>query len=80
MLSEEKFEEIIRLAAKDAEKASETVAKVFYRILRKNGFTNEQIVSVAGNILDCLCNTYEEYSSRPKKRNIKTGGKQINEG
>ena len=76
MPSDEKFEKFVSLAAKDAEKASETVAKAFYKILRKNGFSNEQVISVAGDILECLCNTFEGYSrkaqGKSKKSNVKS--------
>jgi NAD+--asparagine ADP-ribosyltransferase len=80
MPSDEKFEKFVSLAAKDAEKASEIVAKAFYKILRKNGFSNEQVISVAGDILECLCNTYEGYSSKPKGKSKKSGVKNPDEG
>ncbi len=38
------FEKIIDLAAKDTKKGARVVAKVFYRILRKKDFSDNQII------------------------------------
>lgn len=59
-----KFDEYVNLATKDAEKAAEIVAKSFYKILKKNGFTDAQIVNVANTILDCLIQTLENYREK----------------
>ena len=59
-----KFDEYVGLAAKDAERASEIVAKSFYKIMRKNGFSNAQIISVANTLLDCLIQTLDSYKER----------------
>ena len=48
------FERVINLAAKDTKKGGRVVAKVFYRILRKRGFSENQIINIATNILNCL--------------------------
>lgn len=64
MTSYGKFDEYVRIAISDSEKASEVVAKSFYKILRKNGFNNNQIISVANNILDCLIQTLVTYKER----------------
>lgn len=48
------FEKVINLAAKDTRRGVRVVAKVFYRILRKKGFSENQIIDIATNILNCL--------------------------
>lgn len=48
------FEKIINLAAKDTRRGVRVVAKVFYRVLRKKGFSESQIIDIATNILNCL--------------------------
>ncbi len=48
------FEKVINLAAKDTKKGARVVAKVFYRILRKKGFSENQVIDIATNILNCL--------------------------
>ena len=63
-----KFDEYVGLAVKDAERASEIVAKSFYKILRKNGFSDAQIINVANNILDCLIQTLDSYTKREKSK------------
>jgi predicted transcriptional regulator len=63
-----KFDEYVGLAAKDAAKASEIVAKSFYKILRKNGFSDAQIINVANNILDCLIQTLDSYKERERSK------------
>jgi hypothetical protein len=64
MKSYGKFDEYVGLAAKDAERAAEVVAKSFYKIMRKNGFTNTQIISVANTLLDCMMQTLDSYKER----------------
>jgi hypothetical protein len=63
-----KFDEYVGLAVQDAERASEIVAKSFYKILRKNGFSDAQIINVANNILDCLIQTLDSYTKREKSK------------
>ena len=75
MPSDDKFEKLVSLAAENAEKASGTVAKAFYKILRKNGFSNEQVISIAGDILECLCSTYKGYSGKAKGKSKKSAMK-----
>jgi len=48
------FDRVINLAAKDTKKGGRVVARVFYRILRKRGFSENQIINIATNILICL--------------------------
>lgn len=50
----EGLERIITLAKQDSRRGARVVAKVFYRILRKQGFTDKQIINIATNILGCL--------------------------
>ncbi len=63
-----KFDEYVGLAAKDAARASEIVAKSFYKILRKNGFSDAQIINVANNMLDCLIQTLDSYKERKRSK------------
>lgn len=63
-----KFDDYVGLAVKDAERASEIVAKSFYRIMRKHGFTDAQIINVANNILDCLIQTLDSYKERKRPK------------
>jgi hypothetical protein len=58
------MEKVIQLAANDAERAARVVARSFYKILRKNGFSNEQIIAVANNILECLIESLEGYKQK----------------
>jgi hypothetical protein len=62
------LERVINLAAKDTKKGERVVAKVFYRILRKRGFSENQIINIATNILNCLID------------NIKVNEKKIDNG
>lgn len=63
-----KFETLVQLASKDTEKAAEYVAKSFYKILRKNGFSNDQVISVANNILDCLIQTLDSCKEKTAEK------------
>jgi hypothetical protein len=58
------FERIISLAAKDTKKGSRVVAKVFYRILRKKGFSENQIIDIATNIINCLTESLKGYEKK----------------
>ncbi len=58
------MDKIIQLAAKDAEKASRLIARSFYKVLRKNGFSDDQIISVANNMLDCLIDSLDGYKKK----------------
>lgn len=51
------FEKIVDLAAHDTKKGARIVAKVFYKILRKKGFSENQIIDIATNMLNCLINS-----------------------
>ncbi len=53
-MNDSDFEKIVNIASKDTKKGAEIVAKNFYRILRKNGFSEEQIIGIATNLIDCL--------------------------
>ena len=66
-----KFDEYVTTAVNNTEKASELVAKSFYKILRKNGFNDAQIINVANNILDCLIQTLGNYKEKKNIENIK---------
>ena len=41
------FENIVDLAAKDSKRGARVVAKAFYRILRKKGFSKNQIIDIS---------------------------------
>lgn len=58
------FEKIVYLVSKDTKRGAEIIAKAFYRILRKNGFSEEQILSIASDILGCLTETMRRYEER----------------
>ena len=58
------MENVIQMAAEDAERAARVVAKSFYKVLRKNGFSNEQIIAVANNMLECLIESLEGYKQK----------------
>lgn len=64
-MSHSNLERIIALAAKDSKKGARVAAKIFYRILRKNGFMDNQIINIATNILSCLTESL-------KKNRVKT--------
>jgi hypothetical protein len=59
-MSHTTFEKIICLSAKDNRKGVRIAAKVFYRILRKNGFQKNQIIDISTNILNCLIGGIKE--------------------
>ena len=60
----QQMDKIIQMAAVDAEKASRLIARSFYKVLRKNGFTDDQIISVANNMLDCLIESLDGYKKK----------------
>ncbi|MFO0754744.1 MAG: hypothetical protein U0411_15625 [Thermodesulfovibrionales bacterium] len=63
------FDQIAILAAKDAGKATRIVATSFYKVLRKNGFTDEQIINVSSCILDCLLRSLKGYERKSSRKN-----------
>ncbi len=63
-MSTHDFERIVGLVSKDTKKGSEIVAKLFYRILRKNGFTEGQIINVSATLLDCLTKSFKGYKKK----------------
>jgi hypothetical protein len=58
------FERIVNIASKDTKKGSEIVARVFYRILKRNNFSREQIIDIASNIISCLTRSLKSYEKR----------------
>lgn len=62
-----RFDRVIDLAAKDTKKGARIVAKVFYRILRRKGFSKNQIIDIATNIIDCLTVSLKGYEKRIDK-------------
>ena len=65
-----KFDEYVNMVANNTEKAAEIIAKSFYKILRKNGFNNAQIMNVANNILDCLIHSLEGYQEKIQDQSV----------
>ncbi len=58
------IDKVINIAAKDTKKGARVVAKVFYRILRKKGFSENQIIDIATNILNCLIESLKGYEHK----------------
>jgi hypothetical protein len=58
------FENIVDLAAKDSKRGARVVAKAFYRILRKKGFSKNQIIDISTNILNCLVESLSGYEEK----------------
>jgi len=48
----ETLDRMLQMSAGDREKTGRIVARSFYNILRRNGFTQAQIMDVAGQLLD----------------------------
>lgn len=59
-----RFDRVISLAAHDTKKGARVAAKVFYRILRKKGFSENQIIDIAANIIDCLTVSLKGYEKK----------------
>lgn len=59
-----KFDEYVEDAVNNTDKASELIAKSFYKILRKNGFSDSRIINTANNILDCLIKSLDGYKEK----------------
>jgi glycosylphosphatidylinositol transamidase (GPIT) subunit GPI8 len=68
MKEDNKFEEIVRIASRDTEKASRIISKSFYKVLRRNGFSDEQIISVASDILGCLIESLDGYREKKSSK------------
>ena len=62
--SYKRFDEYVDDAIKNTDHASELIARSFYKILRKNGFNNSQIINTANNILDCLIKSLDGYKDK----------------
>lgn len=48
----ETLDRMLQMSAGDREKTGRIVARSFYNILRRNGFTQAQIMDIAGQLLD----------------------------
>lgn len=76
------FERVINLAANDTKKGSRVAAKLFYRILRKKGFSENQIIDISTNLLSCLIdslNGYEKKVENAKERKKKMPKEDVQE-
>jgi len=70
-MKNDQFEHIVDLAAKDSKRGARVVAKVFYRILRKKGFSENQIIDISTNILNCLVESLSGYEEKIETANEK---------
>lgn len=50
----ETLEKMLKMSAGDREKTGRIVARSYYKILRRNGFTQSDIINVAGHLLDSV--------------------------
>lgn len=64
MVEHKQMDRVIHLAAENPERAARIVAKSFYKVLRKNEFTDDQIIAVANNILECLIESLAGYKKK----------------
>ncbi len=48
----ETLEKMLKMSSGDRDKAGRVVARSFYVVLRRNGFTQTDIMNVAGHLLD----------------------------
>jgi len=46
------MEKMLQLSPDNRERASKVVARSFYRVLTRNGFSHSDIMNFAGNLLD----------------------------
>ena len=59
-----KFDEYVDYAINNTDHASKIIARSFYKILRKNGFNDSQIINIANHLLDCLIKSLDEYKEK----------------
>ena len=59
-----RFDEYVEDAVNNTDHASELIARSFYKILRKNGFSNSNIINTANHILDCLIKSLDGYKEK----------------
>ena len=67
MNSYRKFDEYVEYAINNTDHASELISRSFYKILRKNGFSDSQIINIANGILDCLIKSLNGYKEKISK-------------
>ena len=67
LMNSSKLEKVINLATKDSKKGTRVLAKIFYRILRSKGFSENQIIDIATNILNCLIEKLNGYEKKIDK-------------
>lgn len=70
------FDKYVEDAVNNTDHASEVIARSFYKILRKNGFGDSQIINTANNILDCLIKSLDGYK---EKIGVPSDGESISE-
>ena len=59
-----KFDEYVEDSVNNTDQASVLIAKSFYKILRKNGFSDSRIINTANHILDCLIKSLDGYKEK----------------
>jgi len=59
-----RFDEYVEDAVNNTDHASELIARSFYKILRKNGFSDSNIINTANHILDCLIKSLDGYKEK----------------
>lgn len=67
-MNSSEFERLVDASSADAEKGAEIIAKTFYRTLRKNGFSERQIICVGTTIISCLIDHLREYEQRVEQK------------
>ena len=77
-MSTHDFEKIVALVSKDTSKGAAIVAKLFYRILRKNGYTEGQIITISANLIDCLTKSLKGYEKKMAKTAKATDDRAVN--
>ncbi len=60
------FDRAVILTTNEMQRTTRVVAKSFYKIMRKNGFTSDQIIGVSTGILDCLLQSLVGYTPKPE--------------
>ncbi len=71
------FEKIVGLVSEDTERGSEIVAKLFYRILKKNGYSEEQIIGIAANMIGYLTKSLKGYERKVESSGAKSVDKKV---
>ncbi len=63
------FDRTVILTTNETQHTTRVVAKTFYKIMRKNGFTTDQIIGVSTAILDHLLESMNGHKHSPVDAN-----------